>query len=292
MDIIRQIKNVVIRKKFKELEAQNHFILDELKRLNKLLRYQQLNESYLVEEDTEQTKNSFDYQWQNMEDGAALPSDSLFMKDITNHICTITGTPANWFSGKKIIDVGCGIGRFSYGLLSLGAEVTACDQSSWALQRTQELCKGVGKSFSTQQIDLLTWKEEGQYDMAFCFGVVHHTGNTYLAMQNVANKVKLGGKIFFMIYGFPETPSDFQIINQYRELRYTLRNFSFEERKQYLLEKFGADKAHGWFDQASPRINDLLPFGEINEFLLNLGFTNIRRTIEHDNHHVIADKRM
>jgi hypothetical protein len=34
--------------------------------------------------------------------------------------------------------------------------------------------------------------------------VVRHTGNTYLATENVCRKVRLGGRVFFMVYGVPQ----------------------------------------------------------------------------------------
>ena len=152
----------------------------------------------------------------------------------------------------------------------------------------------------TTRPDIVTRKEWGAdeslrsgspaYASRVTFGVVHHTGNTYLAAENVCRKVRRGGKVFLMIYGVPETRAALEEVNQYEHIAAAVRNLSFEQRKQYLLDKFGADAAHGWFDAVSPRINDRLTSEEIQDLLEELGFTNITRTLDARNHHVVADK--
>jgi SAM-dependent methyltransferase len=212
------------------------------------------------------------------------------MKNIEAFTCEITGLPRGWFPGKSAVDIGCGAGRFTYALLSLGASVMACDQSTWALERTAQLCGRFGARLTTRQINLLAWDDPAGYDLVFCLGVVHHTGNTYLAIRNVARKVKEGGRLFLMVYGFPETLAEYREVNAYEALRQELRTLSFEEKKRILVERFGHKLAHGWFDAISPRVNDLVTFGEIAELLTRFGFTNVRRTMEGRNHYLVAER--
>jgi 2-polyprenyl-3-methyl-5-hydroxy-6-metoxy-1,4-benzoquinol methylase len=272
------------------LEEQNRFILYELERLNEIIRNRSLGDVEMGESDQSQTRSSFDWQWADFSSGVAMADDQEFMQNIKAQICQFTDLPEDWFRGKRVVDIGCGAGRYTYGLLSMGASVTACDASEAGLKRTAELCHEYSNKITTQQINLLEWDDEEQYDLAFCFGVVHHTGNTYLAIRNAARKVKPGGRLFLMIYGFPQVRENFQELNSYEELRHKLRLLTFEEKKQALIEQFGPYKAHGWFDATSPRINDLLTFPEIVDLLSRLGFQNIKRTLEHRNHHLIADK--
>lgn len=272
------------------LAEQNRFILYELRRINEALRYHLLGDPALGESDQLQTLSSFDYQWADLHTGVAMADDKSFMDQIQAQIFQMTDFPADWFPGKRVVDIGCGAGRFTYGLLSLGATVSACDQSEAGLRRTAELCQRFAGRLSIRQINLLEWTEAEPFDLAFCFGVVHHTGNTYLAIRNAASKVRPGGRLFLMIYGFPEAPGDFREVNTYQELRQRLRPLSLEEKRRALIEQFGPHLAHGWFDAVSPRVNDLLTFPEIAEFLTRLGFRDIKRTLNHRNHHLIADK--
>ncbi len=272
------------------LLEQNRFILYELRRINEAIRYQLLGDNSLTQVDALQTKASFDYQWHHIPGGIAMPDDQGFMSKVEAMVCEMTGLSPEWFAGKQVVDVGCGPGRFTYGLLSLGAFVTACDQSAWALERTSHLCARFADRLSTKPINLLEWDDIAAYDLAFCFGVVHHTGNTYLAIRNAARKVKRDGRLFLMVYGLPETLSDYKEVNSYQALREELGSLPLEEKKKILVGRFGPTLAHGWFDAISPRINDLLTFEEIAELLTRLGFRNIMRTVESRNHHLIADR--
>lgn len=283
-------KLLSLEEQIKLLEVQNKFMLYELQRVNEMLRLHLLGDQALGEIDQKQTRDSFEYQWADFNTGVAMATDKAFMSEIQSKVCQFTDLPTDWFQGKKVADVGCGSGRYSYALLSLGASVRAFDQSESGLRNAATLCAEFGDRFSTEHINLLDWSGSADYDLVFCFGVVHHTGNTYLAIRNVAEKVKLGGKLFLMIYGFPEKEPDFTELNSYEELRYSLRPLTFEERKKSLIDQFGEHLAHGWFDAVSPRINDILSYAEIVEFLSALGFSNFKRTVDMRNHHLIAEK--
>lgn len=275
---------------YQSLSVENKFILYELKRINEALRYHLLGDMLLGETVQVQTRSSFEYQWDKFHTGIAMSDDGKFMSQIQSQICQMTNLPAEWFEGKKVIDIGCGAGRFTHGLLSLGATVTAVDQSAAGLRRTAKLCQEFSSRLSTRQENLLEWDEEAQFDLVFSFGVVHHTGNTYLAIRNVARKVKPGGRLFLMIYGFPEDQSGFAEINSYENVRQKIRQLPFDQKKEALIEQFGPYLAHGWFDATSPRINDLLTFAEIVDLLAMLGFQNVKRTLQHRNHHLVADR--
>jgi 2-polyprenyl-3-methyl-5-hydroxy-6-metoxy-1,4-benzoquinol methylase len=273
------------------LRAESEYVRREVARLAALER----RAAWLSRRNSEQrtqTKASFDYQWQHMPTGKSLPSDPEFMAGLEQQLCDMIAVPKEWFRGKRVVDIGCGIGRFSYGLLSLGATVTSCDQSEAALNRTAELCRPFADRSTLKRIDLLEWDEPGDYDLAFSFGVVHHTGNTYLAIDNVCRKVRPGGRLFLMIYGVPETRLAFLEVNEYERIAEEIRDLSFDERQQLLLKRFGPDKAHGWFDATSPRINDRLTFEEIHDLLSELGFHNIRRVVVARNHQIVAERRV
>jgi SAM-dependent methyltransferase len=268
---------------------QLEFVTREVARINARLRRDAWHEHRPTRLET-QTKASFEFQWQHMPAGAALPTDAAFMREVAGELPAMVGAAREWFAGKRVADIGCGVGRYSYGLLQLGAVVTACDQSEAGLARTGQLCAAFADRLTLMRIDLLEWNEVASFDLAFSYGVVHHTGNTYLAVENVCRKVAVGGRVFFMIYAFPDNAAALEEINLYERLAEQTRDMSFAARKDFVTRRFGEHKAHGWFDAISPRINDRLTFEEIHDLLTELGFGQIegRRVLR--NHYVTAQR--
>ena len=107
-------------------------------------------------------------------------------------------TPAE-LSGKRILDVGCGAGRFAEVALDAGAEVFAVDYSS-----AVDACR---LNFATRdkleviQGDVFSLPfEPGQFDYVYCFGVLQHTPNVQRAFEALPRQLKPGGKIAVDIY--------------------------------------------------------------------------------------------
>ncbi len=275
------------------LILQNTFLLSQIYKINKLLRMQSIDDKRIDKlEDVKQTHSSFNYQWKDFNFGAEMSSDKIRTGEIEKYICKITDTPESWFKGKSILDVGCGSGRYSYGFLKMGAKVHSIDISEWGIKRTKELCEEFSPNHTCKIEDILNWEDETKYDFVFCFGVVHHTGNVYQAIINVADRVKEhSSKLFLMVYGIPRNKIDFAEVVNYITIHDKLQCNSFDEKKQILMKNFGHDKAHGFFDAISPEIADLLTYGEIVDLLSNLGFKAIRKlSVIKRNHLIIAIK--
>jgi 2-polyprenyl-3-methyl-5-hydroxy-6-metoxy-1,4-benzoquinol methylase len=276
-----------VRRQLDDMEAMLRFALQAIHQIEERHRQWLLNHPGAVRrDDVEQTGESFDFQWREL----PLKPDEPRVGtggSAAEAICVYTGLGRDWFAGKRVLDLGCGGGRFSLGFLELGADVTAVDQSQGGLAATRQLCERFGERLTTRHVDLLSWSEPDAFDLVFSYGVVHHTGNTYLAIDNAIQKVAPGGRLFLMVYGFPTTANDCRELNHYEELRRELAPHDLQTRRRIVEQRFG-EQAHGWFDAASPRINDLLSFDELQRFLAARGFADIRRTDEGRNHHIMA----
>jgi 2-polyprenyl-3-methyl-5-hydroxy-6-metoxy-1,4-benzoquinol methylase len=230
------------------------------------------------------TKESFDYQWGNL-------LINYTREELIKHrdqICEFSQLPKRWFKGKTAIDVGCGGGRYTWGLCDLGCEVTAIDQSENALRTTQRLCNAGTVKHDILHPFKVTPRFEG-FDFVWCFGVVHHTGDTFRALKNVTSLVKKGGYLFLMIYGVPTTPEGAREVNKYEMLREKVKKMTFEEREKYIKENISKEpkKLHGYFDAISTETNDLYDFEEIREWLEAEGFS-CKLTSDNRNHRIIA----
>lgn len=243
---------------------------------------------------TRKTRKSFDFQWENIPDGEATLSDAAFRSECVNLICRYTETDPGWFVGRRVLDAGCGGGRYTWGIATLGAEVVAVDQSENALASARRACADVVEARVTfRQADLLDdLPLEPGFDLVWCFGVLHHTGDTHRSFRNVARLVRPGGKLFLMIYGEPslDEPYDFRERAEYARLRRLTRNRSYEEKIKIIQREKPGKDLHGWFDAVSPAINDSYTFEEIEGWLIDAGFSDIHRTMAVTNHYIVATR--
>lgn len=233
---------------------------------------------------------SFDYQWEGTEDGNWIVTRPELKNTEPLKILEYTQLQSEWFKNKRVLDAGCGSGRFSWSMAALGANLVAVDQSISGVAHTKTACAEFGDRVQVYQHDLkapLTIKD--QFDLVWSFGVLHHTGDTYTAFKNIARYVRPGGYIFLMLYGEPDGTDigTFAYYAEVEELRRHTAGMSFPERYAFLSSVKG-DEVGGWFDAVSPAINDTYSFYEIVTWLENEGFTDIKRTLSHPNHHVIA----
>lgn len=249
-------------------------------------------------EHIQQTKDSFDFQWDQIPNGKFLLSDTEFKPQIPQTLMDYTQLDTHWFKDKSVLDVGCGQGRFSWGFAELGAQVLGIDQSQAAIASAQKNCPQSNTRFAVH--DLLKDKLPHQFDLTFCYGVLHHTGHTHQSFQKVASTVKKDGYLFLMLYGEPrfDYPKDYQDVNRYAHWRDELAGLDFAQKAER-IRKALEDKTlghddpellHGFFDALSPQINDKYRLSEIREWLIKAGFTNIKLTQNRRHHHLIAQK--
>ena len=109
-------------------------------------------------------------------------------------------------SGKTFLDIGSGSGLFSLAARRLGARVHSFDFDPKSVFCTTELRKNYfrdDESWKVQEASVLDgefMKSLGQYDVVYSWGVLHHTGQLWTAMENAQQRVAPGGKLFIALY--------------------------------------------------------------------------------------------
>lgn len=102
------------------------------------------------------------------------------------------------FSGKKILDVGCGGGLLSEGMAKRGAEVTGIDLSEKPLgvAKLHLLESGVQVNYQKIAVEDLAQEQAGQFDVVTCLEMLEHVPNPSSVIQACARLVKPGGDVF------------------------------------------------------------------------------------------------
>ena len=241
--------------------------------------------------DREQTLASFDWQWAHLAAGDFMPGDPWFdqhaSRILSEELCALR---AEWFAGRRVLDAGCGQGRWTRALLDLGAAVTAVDYSEAGLRRTRELC-GPTPHLTTRRVDLLAIPPElaeTKFDLVFSFGVLHHTGDTWRALENVAGLVDERGALVLYLYGARSWSREERERNE--SLRRSLAPLSFEAKIAELRSRFPHDDPHQLFDLLSPTINERVLIEDVAQRLRDLGFGSVTQTVESSEVYVRATR--
>lgn len=115
--------------------------------------------------------------------------------------------------GVRFLDIGCGSGLFSLAARRLGATVHSLDFDPRSVACAQELRRRyfaddpawVVEEGSALDADYL--RSLGKFDIVYSWGVLHHTGAMWQALENAAIPVSSTGRLFIAIYNDQGTPS-------------------------------------------------------------------------------------
>ena len=120
-------------------------------------------------------------------------------RDIGGRLCLEPKFPIDFFQGKRCLDMGCGAGRWTRVLLTLGAEVKSVDVSPHALDSTRRFNHDVE---FLDLFDILPRRSDlhEAFDFTICWGVMMCTHDPRLAFENVAKTVKPNGHLYSMVY--------------------------------------------------------------------------------------------
>lgn len=116
-----------------------------------------------------------------------------------------TGFNVDDLKGKRVLDVGCGTGRFMEVVENYGSCIVGIDLSFSVEAAFKNL--GFKENVHIIQADIfdLPFKEKA-FDYIFSIGVLHHTPNTKEAFKCLPKFLKGGGEIAIWVYsneGFP-----------------------------------------------------------------------------------------
>ena len=106
---------------------------------------------------------------------------------------------------SRFFDVGCGSGLFSLAALGLGArEVVAADVDPVSVSTTRKVLQAAGPDDRWTVLECSVFEldesELGAFDIVFSWGVLHHTGDMWRAIECATRFVRPGGLLFLALY--------------------------------------------------------------------------------------------
>ncbi len=118
------------------------------------------------------------------------------------HIAAFAGF-GRWI-GKRVLEIGCGIGTDTMRFLRVGASVDAVELSEESMKVAQErVALEFAGEFPAIRFFHMNAEEtlpDGPYDLIYSFGVLHHTPNPERALRLASERLKPKGELRMMVY--------------------------------------------------------------------------------------------
>jgi ubiquinone/menaquinone biosynthesis C-methylase UbiE len=107
------------------------------------------------------------------------------------------------WAGKRVLEVGCGIGTAAVNFARAGADYTGVELSEASLNLTRKRFDvyGLQGRFILCNAEQLTTHLEGNhYDLVYSFGVIHHSPNQRAIVEQIRKVVRDDGEFRCMLY--------------------------------------------------------------------------------------------
>lgn len=171
---------------------------DITKERNKILLLKIIkNVATMAEFKEEKYNNNFEAEfhdkWAEIEDPEKIEVKLINEASTSPEMRFITKQIGN-FNGKKILDVGCGLGEVSIYFALKGANVTALDISSGMLKKTSQLAKLNGVKIKTHlaTAEDFNFSDNEKFDVIYMGNCLHHA-NIDRSMKNVVSHLNKDG---------------------------------------------------------------------------------------------------
>ncbi len=146
---------------------------------------------------------SFGENWASFSQGLTEAHIQEAMRSLVNLL------GKNTLEGNSFLDIGCGSGLFSIAAVRLGARnVLGVDIDPLSIETSQRnairwLSETDLNKISLRQGSVLEEEEVtswGTFDIVYSWGVLHHTGKMWKALENAARAVRPRGLLIIAIY--------------------------------------------------------------------------------------------
>jgi predicted RNA methylase len=203
--------------------------------------------------------------------------------------------------GRTFLDIGCGSGLFSLAALRLGCKrLLAVDLDPNSVQTTRKTLERyapAGANWDCQRMSVfdLDPAKVGTFDIVYSWGVLHHTGAMYKAIEKASAMVKPQGMLTLALYGktpfcglwriekriYSRSPKWVQraiekVYSAVVAARLALKGERLKKRRETYFQQRGMDMYHDTRDWLGGYPYESISPQEAMTFMHKLGFEPIR----------------
>ena len=120
---------------------------------------------------------------------------------VESHIPEFAGF--HLWAGKRVLEIGCGIGSDAEEFAKNGADYVGIDLSDQSIALCKQRFEVLGLEGEFHNIDVTdveALKTLGEFDLVYSYGVIHHFPGIDKIIDNVKQVTKVGGEFRYMVY--------------------------------------------------------------------------------------------
>jgi 2-polyprenyl-3-methyl-5-hydroxy-6-metoxy-1,4-benzoquinol methylase len=157
------------------------------------------------------TENTMSYDWKEKVDAPRYSKawfdeiDSKFYHgarlflDVPNPFAVLMDIET--LPGKRVLEIGCGMGMHTELMLRAGAKLTSIDISPTSIMATTKRLELKGLSGDIRQMDAEHLDfANGEFDLVWSWGVIHHSARTGQVLKQIDRVLQPGGTAKIMVY--------------------------------------------------------------------------------------------
>jgi SAM-dependent methyltransferase len=107
-------------------------------------------------------------------------------------------------SGRKVLEIGCGMGTHAGMLIAAGADYSGVDLTDRAVEMTRRRLEIFDLHGEVRQADAEQLPfEDSSFDSVWSWGVIHHSSSFVRCFEEIERVLKPGGRLMLMVYHHP-----------------------------------------------------------------------------------------
>jgi SAM-dependent methyltransferase len=132
--------------------------------------------------------------------GTPLWSEEVSIRKYTVEPHIISFADFSHWTGKRVLEIGCGIGTDTLQFLGAGAEVVAVDASVESLRLAAARASQIDAPVKFILADAEEFLPAGPFDLIYSFGVLHHTPHPEKVLCLAHRELADDGELRIMLY--------------------------------------------------------------------------------------------